>query len=419
MNGSLSRRVVAAFTAVALVTGLLSLAGAGTAGACEDQQIKLPGTARGYLVPEDGRYLDGIVTNDTSQSVVPGRVKITWSDKNRHNIEEWVCSGPIAPGEWAAFHAEWPRCVPATWTPVVTGYASPTDEDDKPLSLTVTNISDPTTDDAGLRTYTVTVTNPNDFAVSGIDVNAIERDAATGDFVDTPDSCGAPDSIGAGASAQFDVRGSSPWDGVLAADIRVSALEQPTLTLSADTTAPAAGTPVTFQLDLTQADGAAATGGRTLKLFASRNGEDWNDYRCYDTDSGHVTAVVTPCKPTYFKAVYWGGDDLGWAQSDVIFVSPQPTPSAPSAPGVVHRHRAFRVHGRIGAGKANAGRQVTILAERKSGSKWVASANVKTTADSSGGYTKSVKLSSAGTYRIRAFRAGVGYSSYRSLRVTK
>jgi hypothetical protein len=411
--------VVAAFTAVALVTGMLSLAGAGTAGACEDQQINLPGTARGYVVADDGQYLDGIVTNDTSQSVVPGRVKITWTGKHGRSVDEWICSGPIAPGEWGAFHTEWPKCVPATWTPEVTGYASPADENDKPLPLTVTNGSEATTDDAGARTYTVTVTNPNAFPVSCLDVQAIERDAGSGDFVDTLDTCGAPDSLGAGASADFDVTGASPWDAPLTTDIRVSALEQPTLTMSADTTTPASGAPVTFQIDLSKADGSAATGDRTIKLFWSANGEDWNDYRCYDTDSGHVTALVVPCKAKYFKAVYWGSGDLGSAQSNAIFVAPQALPDAPSAPGVVRRHRAFRVHGRIGAGKAGTGKQVTIVAERKSGSKWIKSASVKTTADTSGGYTKSVKLSSAGTYRIRAYRTGVGYSSYRSLRVTK
>lgn len=423
MRASISRRVVAAFTAVVLVVGMVSLTGVGTAGACEELQIKLPGTAVSYNADGD-RFVDGVVTNDTSQTLTPTRVRVSWAERPWRVVDEGICSGPLAPGEWTSFHLDRPCGIAATWTPVVQGYALPSDADARTLSLTVSNVSDPTTDDAGVRTYTVTVTNDNAVPVSSLDVDAVERTAdASGALVDALDSCGLPDSLAPGASADFTVSGAAPSDGTPVTDIHVSGLEQPALSLSADTTSPVLGSRVTFQLNLTHADGSAATGSRTLQLLASKNGEDWCDNsRCIETDTGGATATVRAERPMYYKAVYWGGDDLGCAESAVIYVEPQVdsnAPSAPDAPGVVRAHHKFKISGRCWSGVKNAGKTITIIAERKKGSKWSKVASVKTTANGSGTYSKSVQLGSAGTYRIRAYREGVGYTPYRSLKVTK
>jgi hypothetical protein len=431
MRGSWSRRIAAALIITVLVAGIVALLGIGSAGACEELQIQLPGTARGYDTsgggafnlacvsdPDTGLYLDGIVTNNTSVTVVPTHVKIGWVQSTGHVVEEWMCTSPIAPGEWAAFHTDWPRGVPTTWTPVVTGYAWPSDADDKYFDLTVTHVSAATTDEAGARTYTVTVTNPNDFAVSSLCVNAIERETSSTNFVDTLEGC-APDSIGAHESAQFDVTGCSPWAGALSTDIRVDAQEQPHMDLQASTTSPLYGSPVTFQLTLTRADGSPAAGDRTLKLFSSSDGEDWCDYNCYDTSTGSAVAVVTPNKPTYYKAVYWGGDDLGQAQSAVIFVSPQVAAGPPITPSVVHAGRAFKVRGRMCAGAKSAGKPVSVITELKRGSHWAKVGVATAKADSAGRFKKTVKVSATGTYRVRAHRRGVGYSKYATFRATR
>lgn len=413
------RRIFTMVAVMALVVGTMSLTGAGTAGACEELQIKLPAVARAYDVGTHGHFIDGVVTNDTTQTVVPTHVKITWAENSERTDDEWICSGPIDPGAWVTFHAERPCGVPATWTPVVTGYAWPSDSDTAPLALTIDSVSTATVGEHGGRTYSLTVTNGNTVPVSSIDMVGVERDATSGAFVDALDSCSAPDMLAPGESATFDVSGRSPWSADVTTDIHVTALEQPTISLAADTTNPAYGSPVTFTLSLTHADGSPAEGDRTLKLFASCDGENWCDYECYDTDTGIATAVVTPDSPKYFKAVYWGDEDLGCAESSVIFITPQVTATTPSLPARVHRRHAFKVRGRITAGAQSAGKPVHIITERWNGSRWVKTATVTAAADSVGRYIKSVKLSSAGSYRIRAFRAGVGYSHYKKLKVEK
>jgi hypothetical protein len=408
------RRAFSTLVVMVLLVGTMSLTGMGTAGACEEQ-IQLPAIARGYDAG-DARYLDGIVTNDTSETVVPAYVKVSWAEGTKKS-DVWICSGPIKPGEWTAFHADWPCGVPSTWTPIVTGYASPSDADDKPLALTVDSIGAAVAGDAGERTFDVTVTNNNAVPVSNLNVVGIERDASSSEFVDALDSCGAPCELAVGESATFDVTGYSPWEAGTTPDLYVTALEQPTITLGASTTSPAYGSPVTFTLSLKFADGSPAIGGRTLKLFSSHDGERWCDYRPYDTDTGTAVALATPGKPTYYKAIYWGGDDLGFAESDVIFVKPQVAVTKPVVPASVRRRHAFRVSGRMCAGDKSGTKPVVISVERKRGSRWVKATTGTANADSAGRYKKSVKLSSAGTYRIRAYRVGVGYTRYSSLKV--
>ena len=419
MRGSMRRRLVAAITAVALVSGMVSLTGVGTAGACEELLVEVPGAAHSYNTAEGCRFVDGIVTNDSTVTLTPAKVKITWAENSHKSIDEWICGGPLAPGQWSAFHLDRPCGVPATWTPIVQGYALPSDPDAKPLAVTIGDVSAPTTDDAGVRSYTVTIKNDNPVAVSSFDVQAIERSVGTTAVVDTLDGCGLPDSLGAGESAQFTLSGSAPWDGALTTDIRITALERPSLALSASTMSPVYGSAVTFSLDLTRADGSAATGCRTLKLFASTDGEEWCDYTCYDTETGSATAVVVPDNPLYFKAIYWGGDDLGFAESDVIYVTPQVVAGAPIVPTKVKARHGFKVWGRISAGARSTANGVTIVVERKRGAAWLKHQWVKATADGTGRYSKTVKLATTGMYRIRAFRAGVGYTPYKSVKVTK
>jgi hypothetical protein len=85
----------------------------------------------------------------------------------------------------------------------------------------------------------------------------------------------------------------------------------------------------------------------------------------------------------------------------------------------VRARKSFFVRGRMCAGATSGTKPVVLITERKKGSKWVKTASTTASTDSAGRYKKSVKLSSAGTYRIRAYRAGVGYTPYKSLKVRK
>jgi hypothetical protein len=358
------------------------------------------------------------MTNDASVSVVPDRVKIGW-DQDAERIDEvWIGGRPLAPGDWTAFHSRWPEDVPTTWTPVFQGLADANGATDHSLALTLGPISEASPTDTFGRTYTANVTNGNSFAVSSLSVIGVERDADTDAFIDTLDAC-APDSIGPGETAEVTFTGMSEWDGTATPDVRVFALEHPTITLSADTLAPYYGSPITFQINLKHSDGTPATGDRTLKIYWSSDGDNWDSYEHYPSTTGSATGQLVPSAPTYYKAVYWGGDDLGWTESAVLFARPRVAITTPYAPPVVRSRKYFSVSGRLSAGLGSLGKPVTLRVDRKSGSRWVNKVKTTVKPDLAGRYKKAVRLSTTGTYRIRAYRPGVGYSPYKSFKVKK
>lgn len=417
MKGSLIRRLTTGVVAVALVAAMVPLAGVGTAGACEDEQrFKLPVTIKAYDVPGDGRYIDGIATNDTSVSVVPEKVRISFVESPSTYTEAWICGNPLAPGQWMSFHVDWPRGISAAWTPVVECDAYQTTR--STLRLTVNSVTSATPECDEERAWTVSVTNPNDFPVADIDVVGVEKEGAT--FVDTLEGC-EPGSIGPHETAEITVKGYSEWANPVTTDVYVTALEQPTVTISADTLAPVYGSPVTFTLKMTHADGTPVTGGRHLKLLASAGPDaegcdNWHIVRYEWTDNGTVVLKAWPGRPLYYKAAYWDGNDFSCAESDALKVVPRVAAAVPSVPAAVHVRKPFKVAGRLNAGDKSAGKPVKIIAERKRGSRWVKSVTVTTKANSTGNYAKNIKLSRTGTYRVRAYRAGVGYTKYRTVR---
>jgi hypothetical protein len=100
-----------------------------------------------------------------------------------------------------------------------------------------------------------------------------------------------------------------------------------------------------------------------------------------------------------------------------MLVTPRVANGSPVAPAHVHARRPFAVRGRIGAGAGSSSRRVTIHAEKKVGRRWVRKVKLATTADANGAYRKSLKLTSRGTWRVRAYRSGVGYSKFRTVKV--
>jgi hypothetical protein len=239
------------------------------------------------------------------------------------------------------------------------------------------------------------------------------------DFVDTLFSWDIPDSLAPGADAYVRVRGKAPAIGTPVPEMRFTALEQPTITLTPNTLTPVYGTPITFRIDLKRSNGSPATGWRTLKIYHSYDGEnwEWDGYFHQETDTGSVTTQLTPDRPTYYRAVYWGGDDLSEVQGPWMLATPRLAVGAPSTPGSVRAKKLFSVSGLIGAGVKSSGKPVTIYAEKKIGRRWVRKLKVTTAANANGAYKRTLKLTSRGTWRIRAYRSGVGYSKYRTVRV--
>ncbi len=148
------------------------------------------------------------------------------------------------------------------------------------------------------------------------------------------------------------------------ADMRFTAVEKSTITLSPDTLAPVYGTPVTFRIELRRSDGSLATGSRTLKIYHSYDGNKWApDYFHQNTDTGVVVTQITPDRPTYYRAVYWGGDDLSQAIGEWMLVTPKVANGSPIAPKHVHAKRTFAVRGRIGAGAGSSSRRSRLRRE--------------------------------------------------------
>lgn len=410
-------RLVAAATAVLLAASMAPMAAPASAVACEENQIAIAATARGYDSAY-GRFLDGVVTNDSSVTVVVDRVDIAWAEDADRVDQQWVGCELLAPGEWTTFHGCWPDEVPTTWTPNPHGVAYPAGEDAvAPLALQLDGVTGPVADES-VRVYTATVTNTATFTVSSIDLIGRELDATSSAFVDSLFSWDLPDSIAPAASVQIPVRGKSPWDAALTAEMRFTALEQPVIALTPSTLQPLYGSPVTMQIDLTHEDGSAVLGERTVKIFRSNDGQEWHDFRCFETDSGNVSVSIKPERPAYYKAVFWGGDDLGCAESAVVHIEPRVAATTPSAPASVRVAKPFKVRGRM-CGATSGAKPVIVYAEKKVGGAWKRRATYSAKPNAAGAYTATLKLASGGTWRIRAYRSGAGYSPYRKLSVRR
>jgi hypothetical protein len=425
MKRRVGHRLLSVVTAAALLFGMLTLAGPGTAGACEEEQVKLTGTARSYVTTGGERFIDGIITNTTTHTISANEVKLTWAEAPGRVQSGWICGGLLAPGEWASFHFNLLGGIATTWTPTVECYAY-LKPDAKPLDVEISDVATQVPDageasfqcyDNEARIYTATVTNNNTVPVSSIDIAAVERDGGMSAFIDSLDTCDVPESLQPGESAQITFYGYAPYVGSIVVAARGSALEQPTLNLSVDNDKPNYGYPVTFSLQLLKADGSAADGECGFALQVSEDGEDWCEAKCIDASGGGVTLHVRPDSPTYFRAVYWGGDVLGYTTSNIIRVEPVKTADQPTCPGSVLAGKGFKVAGRIDAGAKSRGKAVKIIVQRKRYGRWVTTTKTTTKADVSGKYSKKVKLFRAGSYRIRAYRSGVGYTPYKSLKV--
>lgn len=417
--------------AVAIVVGPAHVRGlpSSQAMACETG-VELSVEATAAYDSAYGRYLDGIISNDSTVTVTSPVVKVTWvsgaDEASAQQYEDgdgseapeetvWPRGDAMAPGQWTAFHVKWPESVPTTWTPVITagGHLGVGEA----LRLRVDGISAAEVDpDTGMRTYTATVTNDKAFPVSSIEIVGAEWDGDT--FVDATFSWDEPDKLAPGQSTTMEFHGKAPAGAGVAPEIFVEARERPVITLGYDTLEPVYGSPITFTLKLTRADGSPLVGHRTLKLFYSADEDDWK-YVPAQTKTGVATITFTPDKPMYFKALYWGDGRYGMTDSAVVYAVPKVANTRPKAPETVRRNHRFTVKGRMSAGAKSAGKPVAIKVYRFNSvsDEWVYKTTVKTTPDAAGRYAKALQLKRQGSFKLKAYRSGVGYSKSEFLKV--
>ncbi len=384
---------------------------------CEGEAtVTVSAVVRAYDYGTDLHFVDGLITNDSSVTVAVDKVRVSWAENPSVTSDFWVGCELLAPGDWTTFHSSRPDEAAAGWTVgEVVPYAYKRTGPSAAIALRLNGVSGPVAD-GDMRVWTASVTNTSSVTVSSVDV--IGREMGGTSFVDTLFSWDCPDAIAPGQTVSIEVRGKAPWPSAPTASMRFVALEKPTITLTPDTLSPVYGTPITFRIELRRGDGSLATGGRTLKIYHSFDGETWeDDYFHQETETGFVVTQIAPDRPTYYRAVYWGGGDLGQAMGEWMLATPVVAKSAPAVPARVRVKRPFAVTGRIGAGVASSGKPVTIYAEKKLGRRWVRKVKVTATADAGGAYRKNLKLTSAGSWRIRAYRPGVGYSKYRTVKV--
>jgi len=372
-----------------------------------------------------GRYLDGIISNESTVNVNSPVVEVTWLEDAERVDKVWPRADGMLPGQWTAFHLCWPEDVPAEWTPIVSAAGYQTDR--TALRLRVDAISEasggevseatyeePAEPDS--RSYVATVTNDADFPVSSIELVGAEWDGET--FVDATFASCEPEVLAPGQSAQIEFFGKAPSDGSPVPDIFVEARERPSITLDADNLTPYYGTPITFTLKLSDGAGDPIVGWRTLKLFYSADKKCWK-YVPRETQTGTAVVKFAPDKPLYFKALFWGDDQYGMTESAIVRAVPKVANAAPDAPSAVEEDHAFKVTGRMSAGAKSAGALVYVKMYRYSRTKgqWVYKGCAKATPDAAGRYVRSLNLPTTGSWKLRGYRSGVGYSRYEYVKV--
>jgi len=423
-------RVVVAGLAAALVVGLAGVATPAHAtdpvgrmrAACEPA-IELSVEATAAYDSAYGRYLDGIISNESTVNVSGPVVEVTWLEDAERVDKVWPRADGMLPGQWTAFHLCWPEDVPAEWTPIVSAAGYQTDR--TALRLRVDAISEAggvstatyeEPSDPDLRSYVATVTNDAAFPVSSLELVGAEWDGET--FVDATFASCEPDVLAPGQSAQIEFFGKAPSNGSPVPDIFVEARERPTITLAADNLTPYYGTPITFTLKLTDGAGDPILGWRTLKLFYSVDKKCWN-YVPKQTETGTAVIKFSPQKPLYFKALFWGDDQYGMTESAIVRAEPRVANAPPEAPAVVQEDAKFKVAGRMSAGAKSGSALVYVKLYRYSRTKgaWVYKGCVKATPDATGRYARSLSLPTSGSWKLRGYRSGVGYSKYEYVKV--
>lgn len=429
MRRRTGRRLCAVFTTLLLTAVMVPLTGVSTALACGN--IRLATEFVVYDGVDGKRYIDGVITNNTSSTVEPDYIEVTSTVEPGETYHAYFVGDPLEPGHSTTFHVLWPSDAPTGGTPGVVGLAVESSEPEA-LPLTVNSVSAATTEAPdGRRAYEVTVTNPNAFPMSDIVAFGTERDG--GALVDALD--GDCDEFDALEERTITLYGMAPSTASLTPSITVTGYERPTVTIAADSLSPLYGSKVTLTVELRRHDGSLVTGLHTLKLvgqekrdlagvsggrgFTSGRAAQCNDtwtYQYAQTTTGRAVFYAYPIAPTYYSGYYHKSAGLAGASSDDIYVVPRVAAAAPTVPSSVKVGKYFKVKGRMYSGVRCIGKPVQVIVQRRIGSNWVTTKKYTASRDIHGNYKKSIKLTRSGKYRIKAYRSGVGTSKAKLVR---
>lgn len=422
-SSALPLAIVAAI-AVALLVGLGSQPQ--QARGCATPETTLTVSALASYDSPYGRYIDGIVVNETTRTVNASQFVAKWAEAPARVDEGWI-SGTLSPGEWTTFRMCWPLGVPSSWTPTATAGGWNADRDwEIPLRVeSVTPVSPAGVSQARdggrdgargapwvapQRSYVATITNDSSVTVSAIEVQGVER--VDGTFLDAVFAGCAPDFLEPGESAQIEFFGKAETTGTPVVEVVAWGKERPVITLSADDLRPYYGSPIALRMELRTGAGNLITGQRTLKIYYFTEALGWR-YTHYGTTTGVVVANKWPEDPTDYRATFWGDDRWGETHSAVLHASPRDIAKI-DVPDEVRAESYFKARGRMNGGADSAGKAVELRTYRYSTvyKKWVAKGTYTTTADKAGGFYRSIALGRSGRWRVRAWRTGVGYTPY-------
>ncbi len=373
-------------------------------------------------------WIDGVVSNDSTRTLAYTEVPVSFVSSGvpvpDETVDVCIDTRLLEGGKTATFHHRFWETIPETWTPVAAaggGWNSDTPR----LGLEVVSVepvvpmvpagmSAQCESDLAARTYRVVVRNPHAVPVTGARVFGPEYQGVPGGeqaLLDTVSNELWCEPISPDATASVEVYGlvgeDVDPDTVVTQAFEAEAVELPSISLKFDTVAPKFGEPVNFTMALKNSAGALITGGRTLKLAWSLDGENWS-YTHYETDTGVVSRPIVPKCRVYYKAVYWGGDDYGHAESGVVMVQPQ---SEVTVPGIAlsstTRNHAFGAAGFVKPDHSAGSHDVKLQCYRYENGAWVLRKTVSSTAVAYPGsyakYTASLSLPLAGRWRVRAY----------------
>jgi len=229
-------------------------------------------------------------------------------------------------------------------------------------------------------------------------------------LLDVLKGCAEDDVIPPGGEVSVELRGLATEDDDEATSISVEvfaeALEQPRIRLKLGTVAPAFGESTSYEISLTRADGTPVLGGRTLKLYWSVDGKEWQ-YKPTWTDDGSVSGIVKPLQKVYYRAVFWGDSEYAMAQTEPVVVQPKTEVTAPSLPEVVSEDVLIRGGGLVKPDHAAGSRDVQLRCYRYESGTWVLRKTVWTFAFAYPGayarYSAGFALPSKGRWKVIAY----------------
>jgi len=215
-------------------------------------------------------------------------------------------------------------------------------------------------------------------------------------------------------------------------DIYITEIMRPTLSMSAPTVV-GFGKTTTVTGYLKRSDGSPLV-GRTVKVgyvkaanLLTTSGNNWPTISATTNSAGKYTATI-PVQTTRFMLRAWfdGADDAWWAWTDDKVVYPAVSLTKPTGKSTIANTKSYTYFGYLKPKQPAGSQRVWIKCYRKSGGKWRYKKTYATTiADysaESSKYSKKIKLTTEGKWRIRAQFKKTGdnaetYSSWKYITV--